>query len=91
MAGLWMAAVPLGDKMARPSPGFLDCAAWLALPGCPPPACLGAPAGRRSKLQGIRHFEEREAVKVGIPGHDPVDAMFPHQNRRMDIVEHVAR
>jgi hypothetical protein len=29
-------------------------------------------------------------VKVGIPAHDPVDAMLTHQKRRVDIVEHVA-
>ena len=38
----------------------------------------------------LRYLEEREAVRVGIPGHDPMDAMLTHQDRSVDVVEHVA-
>src|ERR1700684_1493106 len=50
MEGFRMPAVPLGDEMARPSPGSLDCAAWLALLGSivRRTTCLASGAERRA-------------------------------------------
>ena len=41
-------------------------------------------------LKRINHLKERELIEIGIPGANPSDPVFAHENSRMRIVEQIA-
>ncbi len=42
------------------------------------------------ELQGIKNFQEREAVEIRVPSADPSDSVLPHENGGVCIVEQIA-
>jgi len=43
-----------------------------------------------SFVQRINHLEKRKSMEVSIPGTNPMDAMFAHQDCGMGVVQEVA-
>ena len=41
-------------------------------------------------MKRINHLKERELIEIGIPGANPSDPVFAHENSRMRIVEQIA-
>ena len=44
-----------------------------------------------SDPERVDHLQERESVKIRIPGANPSNSMLPHQNCRIGVMEQVAR
>jgi hypothetical protein len=42
------------------------------------------------RSKGIDHFEERELIEIGVAGANSPDAVFPHKNGRVRVVEQIA-
>jgi hypothetical protein len=46
-------------------------------------------AGNRSGRNGVRHFQEWEAMEICVTSENFTDAMFAHKHGCMDIVQDV--